>query len=112
MSEESSYSDPQISRLSPREHIRLRPKAYFGSVDQRALHQMVFEVLNDPVEEAFLGKCDHIWLTLHANEVISIRDNTQGLPVRLLNSGKRLLELIMTETGTRRIRGQYTVTGG
>ena len=113
MSEENNpYSESRIMRLRPHEQIRLRPKMYFGGTDERALHLLVFEVLNDSVEEAFQRQCSHIWLTLHPNDVVNIRDDSQGLPVRQLQNGKRLLEHIMTETGTRRIRGGFVVTGG
>ncbi len=113
MTEDSNpYSESRIMRLQPHEHIRLRPKMYFGGIDERALHLLVFEVLNDSVEEAFQHQCDHIWLTLHPNDVVSIRDNSQGLPVRQLQNGKRLLEHIMTKSGTRRIRGESEVGGG
>lgn len=93
-----------------RDHVRMRPKMYFGGTDARALHLLVFEVLNDSVEEAYQHQCDHIWLTLHPNDVVNIRDNSSGLSVRLLQSGKRLLEHIMTETGTRRIRSDQETT--
>jgi DNA gyrase subunit B len=85
---------------------------YFGGTDARALHLLVFEVLNDSVEEAYQHQCDHIWLTLHPNDVVSVRDNSSGLSVRQLQNGKRLLEHIMTETGTRRIRGDQETSGG
>jgi DNA gyrase subunit B len=112
MSEEKpKYTEDMILRLNPREHIRLRPGMYIGGVNQRALHQMVFEVLNDPVEEAFLGNCDQISLTLHANDVVTIRDNSQGLPVRLTQEGS-FLELIMTRNVRRRIRSEYPIRGG
>lgn len=113
MSEESNpYAESRIMRLRPHEQIRLRPKMYFGGTDERALHLLVFEVLNDSVEEAFQHQCSHIWVTLHPNDVVNVRDDSEGLPVRQLQNGKRLLEHIMTETGMRRIRGGFVVTGG
>jgi DNA gyrase subunit B len=113
MSEESNpYSESRSIRLRPHEQVRLRPKMYFGGTDERALHMLAFEVLNDSVEEAFQQRCDHIWLTLHPNDIITIRDNSEGLPVRQLQNGKRLLEHIMTRSGTRRIRGETEAAGG
>jgi DNA gyrase subunit B len=76
------------------------------------LHHLVFEMLDDSVEEVFLGVCNHIWLTLAPNDVVSIRDNSRGLPIQIARDGKRLLEWIMTNVSRRRVGGEYEVTGG
>ena len=113
MSEEKfEYSELMIPKLVPRDHIRLRPGMYIGGIDERALHHLVYEVLDNSIEEVFVKTCSHIWLTLYPNDVVSIRDDSQGLPVFVSKYGKNLLEHIMTETGTYRVRGEYVVTGG
>jgi DNA gyrase subunit B len=67
--------------VTPREHIRLRPGMYIGGTDKRALHHMIYEVLDSAVEEVMVGKCNRITITLRANNTVTIEDNSSGLPV-------------------------------
>ena len=77
----NTYSSQQIKQLTPREHIRLRPGMYIGGTDKRALHHMVYEVLDNAVEEVMLGQCNRITITLRANQTVTIDDNSAGLPI-------------------------------
>ncbi len=70
-----------IMAMEGREHVRKRPGMYIGGTDSRALHHMVYEVLDHMVEETLVGRCDHIWLTLLPENWIKIRDNSLGLPI-------------------------------
>jgi DNA gyrase subunit B len=110
MSEENN-SQPQINFFNLRDHIRLRPGMYFGSVDRWALHHILFEVLDDAIEEANFGHCDHIWLTLHPNDTVTVRDNGRGIPLGIVKDGKRLLEHVMIERA-HRVQGDYELLHG
>lgn len=92
-------SEPPLSKI---EHVRLRPGMYFGGTDQRALHQVVWEVLENAIEQAHRGFCDRIEVTLRDDHTISISDNGMGIPVELYKDTERqVLEIIMTESGAR-----------
>jgi DNA gyrase subunit B len=92
------YDHNQIKYLEPREHIRLRPGMYIGGTDKRALHHMVWEVLDNSIEEAMLDKCTRIQITILANRTICIEDDSGGLPVDVPtdSEGRSIAELIMT----------------
>lgn len=77
----NNYSAKNIQSLTPREHIRLRPGMYMGGTDSRALHHMIYEVLDNATEEVMLGKCNRITVTLQSNQTVTIEDNSEGLPV-------------------------------
>lgn len=110
------YSAKNIKALSPREHIRLRPGMYIGGTDKRALHHMVYEVLDNSIEEVMFGLCDDIRIELRENRIISISDNSQSLPVSYQSPTmpKTWLELIMTSLANKpRFNGYYYgVSGG
>lgn len=71
---------PNIRYLDPREHVRIRPGMYIGGVDKRALHSLVAVMLNHVVEQAYLGRCNHIWLELHEKNTVVLSDDSPGLP--------------------------------
>jgi DNA gyrase subunit B len=56
----SHYTEEDIKYLDPREHVRLRPGMYVGGVDSRALHHLIYEVVDNSIDEALAGRCDHI----------------------------------------------------
>jgi DNA gyrase subunit B len=97
-----TYSEKDIKYLEPREHIRLRPGMYIGGTDSRALHHMIYEVLDNAVEEVMIGECNRITVTLRANHTMTIEDNTTGLPVEEIRHPNDVsilaphFELIMT----------------
>jgi DNA gyrase subunit B len=79
----SENREPQIAPKSWQEHVRLRPHMYFGTTDSSALHQLVFYILELPVDAALVGTCSHIEVTLHPNHTITIADNSPGIPVEI-----------------------------
>ncbi len=108
--------DEDIVRLNPMEHVRKRPGMYIGGTDSPALHHMIYEVMNTSVDLAFAGQCDHIWVTLRADNVVCIRDNGPGLSPIVDKFGRSELEIFMTEIGMcggRITQGrEYHVSGG
>ena len=85
-----------IIDFHPRDHVRRRPFMYFGGTDSRALHQLVYEVVDEAVGEALLGKCDRITVALQKHNSVSISDNGPGISVKLEErTGLTVLEIIM-----------------
>lgn len=75
-------SQSSSSQINPREHVRTRPGMYIGGTDTRALHHLIYEVLDHMVEQAFLGHCDHIQIELRPDNEVLLWDNGAGLSVR------------------------------
>ncbi len=94
------------------EHARLRPGMYVGSTFSSGLHQLSLIVLDDSIDEAMAGHCDHIWLTLKPNHEITIRNNGRGISTEIVRDQKTFLEVLMTETRIRRQDGDYQIQGG
>ena len=89
--------DQDIRTLGPNEHVRLRPGMYVGGVDERALHHLIYEVIANGVEEAMVGRCDHIWISLGEDNEVRIQDNGPSIPVEMNASvRKNTLEIMMT----------------
>src|SRR5690349_11267034 len=74
-------SEDDIVALDPMAHVRLRPGMYVGGVDAKALHHLVYEVVDNSIDEALAGRCDHITVTLYDDNIVSVRDNGGGIPV-------------------------------
>jgi DNA gyrase subunit B len=112
--QEEIYDASKIQKLDPREHIRRRPGMYVGGTDQRALHHLIYEVVDNSIDEALAGRCDHILITLHKDNYVSISDNGAGIPVDMHSSGKSALEVVMTEVGAggKFDNAVYKVSGG
>ena len=111
---EHDYSAKHIQKLDPREHIRRRPGMYVGGTDERALHHLIYEVVDNSIDESLAGRCDYIAVTLHADGSATVRDNGVGIPVDKHESGKSALELVMTEVGSggKFDNEAYKVSGG
>ena len=111
---ELDYTAKNIQKLDPREHVRRRPGMYVGGTDIRALHHLIYEVVDNSIDEALAGRCDHIAVTLHDSGAVTIRDNGVGIPVDKHESGLRALELVMTEIGAggKFDNEAYKVSGG
>ncbi len=111
---ENDYTAKNIQKLEPRAHVRRRPGMYVGGTDSRALHHLIYEVVDNSIDEALAGRCDRILVTLHDDGSVSIRDNGVGIPVDKHESGKRGLELVMTEIGAggKFDNEAYKVSGG
>ncbi|MGJ3238931.1 MAG: DNA topoisomerase subunit B [Anaerolineae bacterium] len=108
------YSAKQIVALTPREHIRRRPGMYVGGTDSRALHHLIYEVVDNSIDEALAGRCDRIMVILHEDGSASVTDNGAGIPVDMHESGKSALEVVMTEVGAggKFDNDAYKVSGG
>jgi DNA gyrase subunit B len=109
------YDESSIQRLNPREHIRLRPGMYVGGTDVRALHHLVYEIVDNAVDEALAGRCDQILITLHDDDRVTVADNGVGIPVGIhKGTGQSTLEMVLTEVGTGgKFNNQaYKVSGG
>jgi len=112
--QESVYNASNIQKLEPREHIRRRPGMYVGGTDARALHHLIYEVVDNSIDEALAGRCDKITVILHKDGSATIKDNGVGIPVDKHESGKSALELVMTEVGSggKFDNEAYKVSGG
>jgi len=107
--------DEDIVRLNPMEHVRKRPGMYVGGTDSKALHHLIYEVVDNSIDEALAGRCDHIMITLYDDNIVSVQDNGGGIPVGINPStGKPTVEGVMTEIGMggKFGSGAYKVSGG
>lgn len=108
-------TDEDIRYLDPIDHVRARPGMYVGGVDIKALHHLVYEVVDNSIDEALAGRCDHIVVTLHDDNVISVADNGGGIPVGInKDTGRPTVEGVMTKIGMggKFGSGAYKVSGG
>ncbi len=111
---EREYDASSIQKLPPREHIRRRPGMYVGGTDARALHHLIYEVVDNSIDEALAGRCDSVSVTIHEDGAATIKDNGVGIPVGKHESGKNALEVVMTEVGAggKFDNEAYKVSGG
>ena len=111
----ANYTAANIQSLEGMEHVRMRPAMYIGDISTRGLHHLVYEVVDNSIDEALAGYCDTVYVTINENNSVTVEDNGRGIPVDMhAKEGVSALQVVMTKIGAggKFDKGSYKVSGG